>query len=142
MKRIAAVLIALGVLSLIAGCSSGPPTLVPTLAIPLTNTPVPSETPIPTWAGPPTVTPIPTDTPIPQAEVRRQATLRAGPGVDYPVAGRANFGDILIVYARCEGWFAITSDGSQWIIEGRVILNVPLDTIPDVCNPTPTPVSN
>ena len=87
-------LVAVAVLALVVGCDTGPPTLVPTLALPLTNTPVPSMTPVPTAILTPTQTSLPTETPVPIATVRRQATLRRGPGVDYAVAGSARFGEI------------------------------------------------
>ncbi len=137
MKRIPVALVALAILSLTVGCDTGPPTLVPTLTFPPTFTPVPSDTPIPTEALPPTQTPIPTETPVPIATVRRQATLRAGPGVDYTVAGNARFGDTLVVYAQCDGWLQVNGEGSQWIIEGKVTLNVDLDDIPFICSVQP-----
>jgi hypothetical protein len=134
MKRILSAFLPLVVLVLAVGCKSGPPTLVPTLAVPSTKPAEPTETPIPTETLIPSATPIPTETPIPTARVRRQATLRAGPGVDYPVAGRANFGDTIIIYAKCEGWFQINPEGSQWIIEGKVTLEVDPTIIPDICS--------
>jgi hypothetical protein len=67
--------------------------------------------------------------------VRRTATLRAGPGVEYAVAGTANFGTSLIVYARCEGWLMVSHDDTQWIIEGKVTLNVDIEDIQDICAP-------
>jgi hypothetical protein len=134
MNRKISICIALTALLLTFGCKSGPPTLVPTLVMPSTKPPEPTETPIPTETLIPTETSIPTETPIPTARVRRQATLRAGPGVDYPVAGRANFGDTLVLYAKCEGWYQINPEGSRWIIEGRVTLEVDPDIIPDVCS--------
>ena len=116
------------------GCKSGPPTVVPTLAIPYTKIPEPTQTPVPTDTPVPTKILIPTETPIPTARVRRQATLRSGPGVGYPVAGRARFDDSLIIYAQCEGWYQVSADGSQWIIEGKVVLNVDPAIIPNVCS--------
>jgi hypothetical protein len=125
------------ILVFVVGCDRGPPTLVPTLAIPLTDTPVPTETPAPTEVLPPTPSPIPTETPVPIATVRRQATLRAGPGVDYAVSGSARFGQTLVVYAQCDGWLQVSGDGSQWIIDGKVNLNVEQNMIPFICRVQP-----
>jgi hypothetical protein len=113
MKRAALTLATLAALSLALGCDRGPPTLMPTITFP------------------------PTKTPVPTANVRRQATLRAGPGVDYAVAGTAQFGEHMVVYAQCDGWLQVSSDASKWIIEGKVILNVDLDEIPFICRVSP-----
>jgi hypothetical protein len=137
MKRAALTLATLAALSLALGCDRGPPTLMPTITFPPTKTPVPTETPTPAPELPPTLTLIPTETPVPTANVRRQATLRAGPGVDYAVAGTAQFGEHMVVYAQCDGWLQVSSDASKWIIEGKVILNVDLDEIPFICRVSP-----
>jgi hypothetical protein len=121
-------------LVLLAGCKSGGPTVMPTLAIPYTKVPEPTRTPVPTETPIPTETLLPTEIPIPTARVRRQATLRAGPGVEYPVAGQAKFNDSLIIYAQCEGWYQIDAEGNQWINEGRVVLDVDPAIIPDICS--------
>ncbi len=144
MKRFTSGLMALAVLSLIAGCEKGPPTLVPTMEFPPTRTSIPTEPPVPTATPIPGPTLVPTVTSVPMATVRRTATLRAGPGVEYGVSGRANFGDTLVVYARCEGWLMVSPDDTQWIIEGRVTLNVDLDAIQDICSapPEPTPTGD
>ena len=106
---------------------------MPTLAIPYTQVPEPTPTPVPTETPIPTQTLLPTEIPIPTARVRRQATLRAGPGVEFPVAGQAKFNDTLIIYAQCESWYQIDPEGNQWINEGRVVLDVDPAIIPDIC---------
>ena len=125
-------LVALAALLPIAGCNRGPPTLVPTLAFPPTRTPVPTETPVPTATITPGPSPIPTETPVPMATVRRQATLRTGPGVDYDIAGMAQFGEALVVYARYNGWLQVSEDGGKWIIEGKVYLHVERQVVPQL----------
>ena len=132
-------LLALAALLLIAGCNRGPPTLVPTLAFPPTRTPVPTETPIPTETAVPGPTPVPTETPVPMATVRRQATLRIGPGVDYDIAGTAQFGEALVVYAQYNGWLQVSEDGDKWIIEGKVYLHVERNAVPELESFPPEP---
>lgn len=139
-KPIALVLAALVIAGSSAACK-GPPTLVPTLAFPATKTPVPSQTPVPRATEVPSRTPTPTETPIPMARVRRQATLRTGPGVQYDVAGTAQFAQTLVVYARYNGWFQVNSEGDQWIIEGKVTINVDLDAIPELAKFPPDPTA-
>ena len=133
MKRNPIGLMIVVVLFLVVGCDRGPPTLVPTLVIPATHTPMPTDTPEPTAFLPPSPTPIPTATPVPIATVRRQATLRAGPGVDYAVAGSVRFGQTLVVFAQCDGWFQVSDDARQWIIAGKVTLSVEPETVPFLC---------
>ena len=140
MNRVTFVLTALAMLLLAAGCRTGPPTLAPTLVLP-SPTPLPTDTVEPVDTALPIETGIPTDTPVPSVWVRRGSTLRAGPGVQYPVAGNASFGEVLIVYGRCEGWLLVSSDGSRWIIEGKVILDVPLETIPEMCGAPEEPTA-
>jgi hypothetical protein len=137
MKHTAFTLTIIAVLFLAIGCDRGPPTLLPTITFPPTKTPIPTHTPEPTETPPTTLTLVPTETPVPIANVRRQATLRAGPGVDYAVAGTAQFGQHMVVYAHCDGWLQVNSDGNQWIIEGKVILNVDVDELPFICHVQP-----
>jgi hypothetical protein len=127
------VVIVVVVLFLVFGCDRGPPTLVPTFAIPPTHTPMPSHTPDPTAILPQSPSAVPTVTPVPRATVRRQATLRAGPGVDYAVAGSVPFGQSLVVFAQCDGWFQVSEDAGLWIIEGKVTLHVEQDKVPYIC---------
>jgi hypothetical protein len=129
----AGLVIVVAVLFFVVGCDRGPPTLVPTFVNPPTHTPMPSDTPEPTAVLPQSPTQIPTATPVPIATVRRQATLRSGPGVDYAVAGSVPFGQSLIVYAQCDGWFQVSDDAGLWIIAGKVILSVEQDKVPHIC---------
>ncbi len=121
------------------GSSVALPTDTPTL--------VPTDTPIP---EPPTPTPEPpTPTPVPAAVIinRDTVNIRQGPGVSYPVVGRASSGQQFIITGKnpAGDWWQIDFNGKTgWIIDRLVDKAGQIDLVEVVASipappPTPTP---
>ena len=83
----------------------------------------------------PTPTPTPTPSPV-TGTVLKTANLRAGPGTDYPILGRAEAGEtVTVLGALADGsWYLL--DSGRWI--AAFLVDVATDALP-VVTPAATP---
>ncbi|NJN66073.1 MAG: SH3 domain-containing protein [Chloroflexaceae bacterium] len=116
------------------------PSPFPTLARLPTVTP---ETPIPTpeptaTPGPPTPTPTPLSM---EGLAVVAANVRSGPGIDYPILYTLSKDERVILHARHENWYQVTTpDGTEGWMAAEVldVISAVATAVPTV-TPTPAP---
>ncbi len=168
-SRVIIVLLALGLLSTLAGCGGAAAPKVPTLA------PIPSRTPRPTFTHTPalstatrlapmatpqpteaavvvTPTPAATDTPVPAAKATLKANsvanVRSGPSTAYPKIGQLQEGQEFEVTGKnADGdWWQFDFNGKPgWVAASMVDTNAAADAVavaeaPAAPAPAPQPV--
>lgn len=123
------------------------PTSTPTVPPPPTATTPPTATLTPTETPPPTATFTPSPTPVGPGEATAtyssegDLNLRLGPGLNYPVVGRAKTGATFPVLGRNAGsdWLQVADAGGTpvWVSATVVSTNFPVPAIVETETPPP-----